>query len=180
MLRVAVNLPKRTYRDILKHLFPKRVKHENVSFIFASVSKADLSLDFNFIEWYPVMPDEYEFRSLGYVELKDEMRPKIIKKAFDLDAAIIEAHSHPYNVPARFSSSDLAGFEEFVPHVWWRLRGKPYAALVFSSSDFDGLAWVNNPRDPQPLTELVVNGRRLQPNGLTLSRISDEYEPRSL
>jgi len=176
MLRVVVNLPRKTYRDILKHLFPKRVKHENVSFIFASASRADLSLDFNFIEWYPVMPDEYEFRSVWYVELKDEMRPKIVKKAFDLDAAIIEVHSHPYNAHARFSGSDLAGLQEFVPHVWWRLKGKPYAALVFSSSDFDGLAWVNTPRDPQPLTELVVDGRRLRPTGLTLNEVGGEHE----
>jgi len=180
MLRMAVNLPKRTYRDILKHLFPKRVKHENVCFIFASVSRTDQALDLNFIEWYPVTPDEYEFRSLWYVELKDEMRPKIIKKAFDLNASIIEVHSHPYNASASFSGSDLEGFQEFVPHVWWRLKGKPYAALVFSSSDFDGLAWVDTPRDPQPLTELVVNGHRLRPNGLTLSRIGGEHEPGSL
>lgn len=176
MLRVAANLPEKTYSSILKHLFPKKVKHESVSFIFASIQRDDKSLDFNFLEWYPVMPSEYEFRSLWYVELKDEIRPKIIKKAFDLDAAIIEIHSHPYDTPAMFSGSDLDGLREFVPHVRWRLKGKPYAALVFSSSDFDGLAWIDNLTDPQPLTELVVNRRHLKPNGLTLSKRSGEYE----
>jgi hypothetical protein len=128
MLRVAANLPEKTYSSILKHLFPRKVKHESVSFIFASIQREDKSLDFNFMEWYPVMPDEYEFRSLWYVELKDEIRPKIIKKAFDLDAAIIEIHSHPYDTPAMFSGSDLDGLREFVSHVkidYHNLTNKP-------------------------------------------------------
>ncbi len=63
--------------------------------------------------------------SKTYFELKDEMRSKIIKMAFDLDAAIVELHSHPYPEPAKFSYSDLGGFDDFVAHVWWRLKGKP-------------------------------------------------------
>ena len=179
-MRVSVNLPEPTYQRILKYLFPRRVRHESVSFIFAVVKKTDLSLDFNFVEWYAVKSNEYESRSLWYVELKDNLRPKVIKKAFDLDAAIVEVHSHPHNALAVFSGSDLMGLQEFVPHVWWRLRGKPYAALVFSSSDFDGLAWIKNPSDPQQLTELVINGRGLRANGLTLNRKGGEHELRPL
>lgn len=180
MQRVAVSLSKRIYRDILRDLFPKKVEQEKVAFIFASVSKVGQSVDFRLIQWYSVMPNEYEIQSAWYVELKDEIRPKIIKKAFDLDAAIIEIHSHPYNSPAMFSGSDLEGLQEFVPHVMWRLKGKPYAALVFSSSDFDGLAWVDTPEYPQPLTELVVSDRSLRPNGLTLRRIGGERHPKPL
>lgn len=173
-MRISVNLPARPYQRILKYLFPSKVKHESVSFIFTAVKKTSLSLDFNFVEWYNVKSNEYESRSLWYVELKDNIRPKIIKKAFDLDVAIVEVHSHPHNASAEFSGSDLVGLEEFVPHVWWRLKGKPYAALVFSMSDFDGLAWIKSPAYPQQLTELLVDGRGLQPNGLTLSRKGGE------
>jgi len=175
-LRIIINLPAPTYQRILKYLFPSRVRHESVSFIFATVKKTSLSLDFSFVEWYAVKSNEYEARSLWYVELKDNMRPKIIKKAFDLDAAIVEVHSHPHNASAEFSGSDLVGLQEFVPHVWWRLKGKPYAALVFSCSDFDGLAWIKNPSHPQQLTELVVNGRSMRANGLTLSRKDGEHK----
>lgn len=170
---IAVNMRKKEYLNILKHLFPKRIKRERVSFIFASSIRLNTSLRFNLKEWYPVKPSEYKFQSSGYVELKDDMRPKIIKKAFDLNASIIEVHSHPYNTPAMFSYSDLEGFKEFVPHVWWRLKGKPYAALVFSSSDFDGLAWVDSPQDCKPVTELVVDGNNLQANNLSWSGASE-------
>ncbi len=102
------------------------------------------------------------------------MRPKIIKRAFDEQASIIEIHSHPYDLPARFSGSDLVGFEDFVPHVWWRLRGAPYSALVFSQTDFDGLVWVDNPRMPIQLEELKVGIRSLQPNRLTLNGTGKE------
>jgi len=179
-LRIRVNLPAQTYQRILKYLFPIRVRYESVSFIFALVKKTSLSIDFNFVEWYAVKSNEYESRSLWYVELKDNLRPKIIKKAFDLDAAIVEIHSHPHNASAEFSGSDLVGLQEFVPHVLWRLKGKPYAALVFSNSDFDGLAWIKNPSHPQQLTELVVNGRGLRANGLTLSRKGGEHKLGSL
>jgi hypothetical protein len=161
-------------------LFPKKIRYENVAFIFSSIKKQAKSIEFNFIEWYPVLPNDYVFRSFWHVELKDDIRPRIIKKAFDMDAAIVEIHSHPYDAPATFSGSDLDGLQEFVPHVRWRLKGKPYAALVFSNSDFDGLAWVDNDGEVQPLTELIVNGCRLKPNGHTLSRRSGKYEFRPL
>jgi hypothetical protein len=146
------------------------VKQESVSFVFASVQKSRSSVDFSFVEWYAVKSDEYESRSLWYVELKDNLRPKIIKKAFDLDGTIVEIHSHPHSAHAQFSDSDLMGLQEFVPHVMWRLKGKPYAALVFSNSDFDGLAWIKNPSQPLQLAVLIVNDRSLKPSGLTLSR----------
>ncbi|MGD0072453.1 MAG: hypothetical protein ABSB71_12950 [Candidatus Bathyarchaeia archaeon] len=166
---IDVNMCEKDYRDILTHLFPKRIRRERACFIFASSTRLDTALHFNLSEWYAVKPNEYKFQSLGYVELKDEMRPKIIKKAFDLNASIIEVHSHPYNTPAMFSCSDFKGFKEFVPHVWWRLKGKPYGALVFSFSDFDGLAWIDSPQHCEPITKLVVDENSLQANNLSLS-----------
>jgi hypothetical protein len=175
-LRISINLPASAYQRILQHLFPNKVRYESVSFIFAAVKESRLSIDFNFVDWYAVKSNEYDSRSLWYVELKDNMRPKIIKKAFDLDAAIVEVHSHPHNANAEFSGSDLAGLQEFVPHVLWRLKGKPYAALVFSISEFDGLVWTKNPWHPQQLTELVVNDRSLRANGLTLNRKGGKHK----
>ena len=179
VLRSIVRIPERVYHDIRNYFIPKAVDSERVAFIFAAVSKTNDSIRLQFREWYPVKPDEYEYQSLWYVELKDEMCPKVIKMAFDLDASIVELHSHPYSRPAGFSFSDLAGFDEFVPHVWWRLKGKPYAAIVFSHSDFDALIWIDDPRTPQQLTEIIVGEEHLYPNGLTLSNRGQAYDYRS-
>lgn len=176
MVQSSVLIPKRVYQDFRKYLISKKAKSEGVAFIFATIARTSDIIQFQFKNWYPVQPDEYEYQSLGYVELKDEMRPKIIKIAFDLDASIVELHTHPYPEPARFSPSDLRGFDDFVPHVRWRLNGKPYAAIVFSNFDFDGLVWIDNPRKPQQLTEIIVGDQHFNSNGLTLSNRGREYE----
>lgn len=176
VVRSAVCIPDEVYRDIRNYLIPKSAHTERVAFIFMTVSRFEDSIQLRYKRWYPVKSDEYEYRSLWFVELRDEMRPKMIKMAFDLDASIAELHSHPYPSPARFSPSDLAGLDEFVPHVMWRLKGKPYVAIVFSHSDFDALIWIDDPRNPRQLTEMIVGDRHLHPNALALSTRGREYE----
>lgn len=165
-------LPKRIFKKVQHRLLPETMLAEEVAFLFAKVRKINDVIIFDFKDWYFVRPVEYVIQSSAHVELSDEMRPKIIKKAFDLDTSIIEMHSHVVG-PAKFSGSDLSGFHEFVPHVWWRLKGKPYGAIVFSKGDFDALVWINNPNEPEPLSKLVIKGifqkKTYYPNGLTLN-----------
>lgn len=179
-MQSSILIPQKIYHNIHKHLFPKKIKAEQVAFIFTIVNKLTNSILLEFKDCYFVKPEECKNQSLGYVELQDEMRPKIIKMAFDLDAAIVEIHSHPYSRQARFSSSDISGLNDFVPHVWWRLKGKPYAAIVFSMVDFDALVWIDSPKEPQQLTKIEVEKNHLYPNGLTLSNRNKKYGYRSL
>ena len=111
------------------------------AFLFARHRTEDAEQIFETIEWYPVPPDGYGVRNEFHFELTDEVRAHVIKRAHDLGACIVEVHSHGGPLPAAFSPSDLWGFREFVPHVWWRLKGRPYLALVATRRDFDGLAW---------------------------------------
>lgn len=179
-MQSSILIPQKIYQNIHMHLLPKKIKTEQVAFIFATVNKSNNSILLDFKDYYLVKPKEYEYQSLGYVELQDEMRPKIIKMAFDLNAAIVEMHSHPYSRKARFSPSDIKGLNEFVPHVWWRLKGKPYAAIVFSKIDFDALVWIDSPKKAQQLTRIEVESNHLYPNGLTLSNRDKKYGYKSL
>lgn len=169
MFRSSIFIPKNEYKEMCQYLFPRNVKQENVAFIFANVSESQNFIKFQFKKWYAVQSKEYEYHSLYYVELKDEMRPKIIKMAFDLDAAIIEIHSHPFQKSAYFSPSDIDGLNEFIPHVRWRLKNRPYSAIVFSKYDFDGLVWHENVQIPKQLTEIVIEKEHLYSNGVTLN-----------
>jgi hypothetical protein len=55
--------------------------------------------------------------------------------------------------------SDLLGFEEWVPHVRWRLQGRPYAALVCAGETWDALAWRQSTRTPEPIGAIeIVDG----------------------
>ena len=58
-----------------------------------------------------------------------------------------------------FSPSDMYEFAEFVPHCRWRLRGRPYLAIVVSPAGADALAWIEASGEPVGLTAIRVSGR---------------------
>lgn len=101
-------------------------------------------------EWKAVHDAEGGQREL-HVSLSDEARTAVIKWAMVEDGCLIEAHSHGKWSPATFSAFDLRMLDEWVPHLWWRLRRRPYAALVTSHVDFDALAWIDGPRMPEQI-----------------------------
>jgi hypothetical protein len=88
------------------------------------------------------------------VQLTEQAQHAVLSWASSGDGWLIEAHSHlgPLADPARFSPTDLAGLAEWVPHVRWRLSRRPYAALVFGPTTFDGVGWHRDLRDaPAPV-----------------------------
>ena len=171
-----LHLPDAVYQQIWQHLFGDGSCDEAAGFLFVRHRAEGEDQIFEHIEWYPVPPDGYSVRNEFHFELTDEVRAQVIKRAHDLEASIVEVHSHDGPSPAAFSPSDQWGFREFVPHVWWRLKGRPYIAVVATRLDFDGLAWITGPEDPQRLNGIVVDGQTLTPTGLSsLTQDSHEY-----
>jgi hypothetical protein len=106
-----------------------------------------------------------------HISLADEERAEVIGWAHEGNGALLEMDVHRGPWPARFSASDKEGLDEFVPHVWWRLRHRPYAALVMGEQGFDALVWRSGPGEPEQLTKLLVDGRSAaRPTGLSLAR----------
>lgn len=168
-LRTRLALPAETYRRIMRHLLPVGSRSEEAAFVFARTRPTAEGFVLDFVEWLAVEPDGFEVRSAYYLELTDAMRAGVIKRAHDLGASIIEFHSHPGQDNATFSPSDLAGLTEFVPHVWWRLKGRPYGAVVITPTGFDALAWVESPEAVRLLDEIQVDGVSRYPTGRTLA-----------
>lgn len=100
--------------------------------------------------------------------MADRTRAALIKRAHDLDASLVELHSHPGPWPAAFSYADRMGLRETVPHMWWRLKKRPYLAFVVASSSFDALVWLDGPKMPRRLDGLVVGERFLRPTNFSL------------
>ncbi len=132
-------MPEKNYEKILAHLLRDDSDEEEAGFIFAAYDTASGLVALGYLDWYPIPPDGFAVQSRGYIELTDECRADVIKRAHDLGAALIELHSHPWQRRPRFSPSDLSGLDEFVPHVMWRLKNRPYAAIVVSPTGFDAL-----------------------------------------
>jgi len=117
-----------------------------------------------------VQPSGFDLQLPWHLTLADEERAAVITWAHAADGGLIEVHVHRGPWPAEFSPSDRAGLEEFVPHVWWRLRHRPYVALVVADGTLDGLVWRDGPRTPEQLGSLRIGGRERFPTGRSLRR----------
>lgn len=164
---IFVELSESLRERIWQHLL-REPHFEEAAFVFADVDESAGGITFRAVDSYLVPPDGFETRSPWFLELADETRAAVIKQAHDLEAALIEFHSHPGQSQAAFSPSDMDGFAEFVPHVRWRLQRRPYAAVVLAKRSFDALVWHGEGSDPKPLTAVVVDGQRQEPTGQTL------------
>lgn len=170
MTTITLELPVGVYRNLQVHLLPAGSSVEQAAFLYTRAERdSNGDVAFKFIEYAPAQPTEFAAQHSYYLELNDEQHAAVIKRAHDLSASIVEFHSHPESYPARFSPSDMEGFAEFVPHVWWRLKRRPYLAVVVAPSGFDALAWIDSPSAPVVPDAIVLDGkRRLTPTGLTL------------
>lgn len=148
---------------------------EQVGFFLADFD--DAGRRFRLREWRPMPPEAFEIQTGYHVTLNDEARPELIKWAWDAGACLAEVHSHGVHGDACFSPSDLWGFSSWVPHVRWRLGGRPYLALVADGDTFDALAWIDPSGEPEQVDRLLADGEELHTTGLTLARGHQEDDP---
>jgi len=169
MKQIFIKMPKQVKAIIWSHLLPKRFTSEQAAFVYVIQESEDGRNVFKYLDWSPVKENGFVSRSLYHFELTDVTRSKVIKRAHDLSASLVELHSHR-DCPAMFSASDLLGFQEFVPHIWWRLKRRPYMAIVVSRSGFDGFVWIDNSHDPRHLDGILVGNSMLKSSKLSFVR----------
>lgn len=171
---ISLRMPEIVFRDIKNRLLPTGARNEEAGFVFARAEATGPdTVVFQYLEWWPLEHHNFEHQSQYHLELQDGIRARIIKHAHDLECSLVEFHSHPGPWPAQFSPSDFRGLSEFVPHVWWRLKGRPYAAVVMASNDLDGLAWTLSPKECHVLAEVHVGRRSIKPTGLSIKAIHE-------
>jgi len=162
-------LAENTYQALRNHLLPSKPKAEEAAFCFA---RYEADYGFESVDWMPVPISDFAHRSLFHIELTDENRAKVIKRAHDLNASIVEFHSHPKSRHAEFSASDQSGFLEFVPHVRWRLKGRPYGAVVVTPTAFDSLVWITDDKQPCGVLQIQAGAKLMSPSGLSYSAMA--------
>lgn len=117
---------------------------------------------------------DYAYQGWHGVELADHIRPQTLMWSTELNAALIEVHSHGEGKrPTTFSTTDLCGLVEITPSVLWRLASRPYAALVVGGrKDHDSLTWAAKNAAPEPIANLVIGAHLTRPTGLALARLA--------
>jgi hypothetical protein len=175
MTRVVLKIQRLVHDALYAHLLPPHSDCEEAAFVFARCTDTEGATLFEPVEHVLVPPEGFVHRSAKFLELKDEVRGQVIKRAHDLGASVIEFHSHPMYMP-EFSWSDKRGLREFVPHVRWRLKKAPYGAVVVAPTGFDALFWIAPSIDPVGLDELNVDGEIFRPTALTLKHWKETDE----
>ena len=127
-----------------EHLIPHSHKVEHAAFVFASVEGDCEKTRLVAKDVLLLQKEDLAFQSSMHIELADEVRGHVIRRAYETESALVELHSHVGNWPVGFSISDRIGFNEWVPHVRWRLKDRPYGAIVVGSQGMDGLYWDEN------------------------------------
>lgn len=158
------------YRRLQLHLKGDGSGCEEAAFLFCLETPECEPRGLEAVELWLLPEVAFAARSDCYLELSDETRSRLFKRAHDLGAALVEVHSHPLQETAAFSRSDLRGFEEFVPHARWRLSGRPFAAFVFTDITFDSLAWLGA-AGVSGSCSLRVGGSTLTPTGRTYASL---------
>lgn len=169
---IVISLSQAVYQSLIDHLLPKGSDDEEAAFLFVRGDCNSAQPVLTVIDWFGVDRAGFATQSSGYLELVDEMRPTLIKRAHDLAACIVEMHSHPHPWPAAFSPTDLRGLNEFVPHVRWRLKGKPYVAVVVAPTGFDALAWTNESGKSEEILGISIDGTLLRPTAITFANLN--------
>lgn len=176
MSRTSIRMSQQDFDSIRHHLLPPDGLCEEAAFLCAKSSFRNELLRLDVVDVLLIPPEGFASRSPCYLELRDTTRAKIIKKAHELGASLIECHSHPSQVNACFSWSDLHGFDACVPNFMWRLKERPYAAVVLARHSFDGLVWSGAGERCVPLREIVTERLVLHSTGLTHARWDEIYD----
>jgi hypothetical protein len=162
-----------TYSRLDKHLLRQRSRREQAAFLFCRFEEGADSARFACLDTHLIEHRQFAIHSEFHLELDDAVRAKIIKSAHDQRCSLVEIHSHPWSGPAQFSGSDFMGLAEFVPHVWWRLRGRPYAAIVATPESIDGLAWIRGAEMPERLNAVEIGTRLVSTTGLSFEEMRE-------
>lgn len=167
-MKTYLNMPEGLFKDLMAHLLPPEGVVEEAAFLFVKANESESNICFEVIETAKLEPNDFDLQFSDYLELADDTRASLIKRAHDLEAALVEIHSHVSPFSATFSFSDRAGLKETVPYMWWRLKNRPYIAIVLTATGFDALVWLDNPKIPQQLDGIIAGGRLLLPTNNSL------------
>ena len=167
-MKTMLKLPDGVYEDLVAHLLPGDSPNEQAAFLFAVVQRTEEGVALEAIDSVKLVAADFEVQAPDYLELADATRARLIKRAHDLDASLVELHSHPGPWNAAFSPSDILGLSETVPHMWWRLNKRPYIAIVVAPSGFDAMVWLDSPISPRELDSIAAGSQILRPTNITM------------
>jgi hypothetical protein len=156
------------YHELLSHLLPPNNYLEQGAFLFVKFHKFNRTHEIEVVDVLKLISNDFIIQTGYHLELSDITRRKVIKLAHETSTALVEVHSHIGPWPASFSPTDKSGLVDTVPHMWWRLKGKPYMAIVVSESGYDSLLWLDTPLKPRRLNGIQIDREIIKPTNISI------------
>jgi len=162
------------FDEVWNHLLPEEDQREHAAFMFAEFMEKPEYPNLLVHELLLVKEGSFVEQKQDYLELSDEIRLQVIKKAHNTGLALIELHSHPFpgKWAASFSLADMTGLSETVPNMLWRLPNRPYTAIVVAPTGFDALIW-SEPGKADGIECLIVDQKKLTPTNYTIGELDE-------
>ena len=154
------------------HLLPRHTKKEQAAFLVCNVESNGVTR-FKPIDAVFLNQNDFREQETDYIELTDEARVDLIKRAHIASGSLVEFHSHPGPWPAGFSIADRIGLKDTVAHMRWRLRMRPYLAIVVAPTGYDALVWRRDAKIPEALAGIETAGALSVPANRSLHGWSD-------
>jgi hypothetical protein len=156
-MRYTVSMPEAMFERLRRDLFQNEL--EQAVFLYAEHRQDDNGIHVTAVDYHLVPPEGWEIQHEFHLELTDEERARVLKRARDGGYALIDCHSHPPVLDdVEFSPSDVWGITEFAQYVRWKLGGRPYAAMVWGQASVDAVGWHADFKSPSPISEILVEG----------------------
>lgn len=151
---ILVSIPREKYRFIRAHLF-KGAKEQGC-FLFADTRLEGAVVNMQVKGMHLIKENRWDHQSDFHLDLKEDEKVKVMRKAKKSGYDLIECHSHRFSGVAKFSQSDISGLDAFVRYIWWKLPGKIYGALVWTKNDIAGDAWLPKKASPIIISEIRI------------------------
>ena len=169
-----LNLSTDLHSRLWSHLLPTGTMREQAAFLFCETETGNDGIVFNVADHIFLHEADFEIQQSDYLELTDETRIWLIKRAHAIGASLAELHSHPGPRPAAFSRSDRIGLKDTVSHMHWRLKNRPYLAIVVAPTGFDALVWACDSKTPRLLDGIDIDGVIMTPTNASLRGWTDD------
>jgi hypothetical protein len=173
-MTLQVQIERAEWVSLRRHLLSGRF--EQAAFAFSEYLVTESATTFLVREISFAQSLDFDVQTAGHITLTDDALARLIKRAWDLRLSVVEFHSHPMSKHgASLSPSDLAGLADHVPYMFWRLRGRPYAAIVVGQAAVDGVAWIGGPDDIHAIDQLGIGDEVIRPTRETISLMERAY-----
>jgi hypothetical protein len=160
---LKVTIPGPLFARLNAHLFQSDL--EQGAFLFGQAAEDTFSV----VDVHLVPESGWEVQLEVYLEMKDSERARIMAKAVQMRASVVDCHSHPgARDDVWFSPSDIAGINAFAQYAKWKLRGGVYVATVWGESSVDAVFWSGSFERPARIECVEIDEprpRQLIPTG---------------